>query len=785
MFLLSGCCQVCGRSTCTYQKLGAEWNAVEHLKLWPKDGGTPPTQTQERSLYPWGPVPVMVGNDVHLTGDGYSTIRVLDPQPEDVVHVRLVWDTAKCSPGTKIGPSIRRADSPESISVVYDHDAETLELFHGSTSLHLLSGTFSGQMDVKIELPTVLELTTDINVYVDEVLTYTEPAFAFKFPEELSLGIVFEAGTSGELRWDEIHISPCPYCSPPPLPNCQDYDFPRYWKTTIGSFGDQNPERPQEECNCADGTPLTEEPCALVAGTHYIANLGWTQGYHYGESKWVPALKTDPPLCRWSSVLIAGDNPWSDQAGSGTAGRLPLKIMGYMPQLDRQNPSSFVWYVNCNGELWNPSIATNTPYTSADTVVDMIGATPDTPGNAKWSLYVNIRGHGVWTPTPGVPWTPDTFGDAVCNWAQYHYQTADLPSNFDYLTQNLVFNLASGVSGRDRCTSPPAAITLVPDTVAADDEASDRFAALLAACDESCEPPVEIVSNTCYMTELNFVDENGWTWRYSVPMGLWWDDAEGSWEWRGFPVGYDNYIHDTCGPLPRLGVRVYCGRDAEGDAKSWRMEIKNLDTEETSTFPLTWFETEDPEVQIPEFEGVTTIMCSGETWDFYAFGLSPVLEDAFELGGCTWSACASPTGAMFGAAITVECDGGLGYTQRWGYMLFRQSDMLPVGINSGDVDGMTFWAQMPSGLNDGDISLACVLVHNGNAMVYLTDANREIVADGFATISMSCDPSTGFPDLGDTSPISYLWGFPSPVTTDPFGICGGSTGYGSWNIEFW
>src|SRR5690606_4050848 len=120
-----------------------------------------------------------------------------------------------------------------------------------------------------------------------------------------------------------------------------------------------------------------------------------------------------------------------------------------------------------------------------------------------------------------------------------------------------------------------------------------------------------------------------------------------------------------------------------------------------------------------------------------------------------------------------------------GYLLFTPTDDLPVGVSSGSVDGMVFRASLPGNLSGGDASSVFLFVQGGTAMVYIVDANRELVAHMFATIWHTYIPSHGKAVLDDTSPIPYYWRSPNPHLTDPFGLCSVGDGNGDWNITFW
>src|SRR5690606_5460333 len=195
---------------------------------------------------------------------------------------------------------------------------------------------------------------------------------------------------------------------------------------------------------------------------------------------------------------------------------------------------------------------------------------------------------------------------------------------------------------------------------------------------------------------------------------------------------------------------------------------------QTERFPMT----EDPQFGFV-WEGTTDIMCSGQTWDFFAGPINPT-ESTYQFGSCEWNACADPHGYYFAGQFSTECDGGLGYTQHSGWIVFSPTSPRPWMIAPV---GTVYYSPVPYGYS-GQVGGIFLYVESGTVRVQLVDGSLDPISDMFASVGYSCDPDIGRPVIDDTSPISYLWGFPSPVTSDPFGICEGTTGFGSWEITF-
>lgn len=732
--LLSGCCNPCaGGGACVTHR--DEWESYYNLlryQLADTPGGSTPV-----ALVGWEPYPSPPGRYVELEGEGSFTIDIAAPTGELMVGAAIYT----LGVGASAGVTIRRADSSDNISLWW-LGGTSWELRQGSTVLESISHAGSGEF--RLILKTPLAGTTDVEVWLPHAMTglpelvHTESAVAFVAPSELwHVGLIVD----GEAAFDYLESSPCPKiidCEPPggclatvgaEVPPV----VPVVWTMSVPAIGNDG-------MGFSDCTPFGDDDFALVRIENVV-------GYDYATTKqWEWALATFDPF---GTILGNGD---PDIIGP-TCGWLAV-----IPSFDHR-------VFECSGEIPPAVPAGKIPVRWTECAFGSDSSnTPTAAGKQGNTWLLGIQWRNVGTEVaPDMEYrvvmemhTPfGTIGDYIGAWVKY--DAADVIGGSFVLSNTYTFG----------CTLP-ATITV---TAGGQDEIARR---VLECWDTACEPPVTPQPGTCYLLNIDLVDADGFPWRMVANLGVNFDEATGSWYWEGgvspHPLADD---HDTCGPMQFGFAKIHCIEPGEGIAKTWVLDVTY--DGQTERFVMS----DDPELGLV-WEGTTDIICSGQTWDFFAWGLHAP-TGTYQFGSCEWSVCHDPMLYIIPAAFSTECDGGAGYTQHHGYLTFVPTSPMPwMTAPSGTV----FYSPLPYGY-PGPAGGIFLYVESGTVRLQIVDGQLEPLQDLFASVGYTCDGTNGNrPIIDDTSPISYLWGFPSPVTSDPFGICSGTTGFGSWSVSF-
>src|SRR5690606_16680895 len=147
--------------------------------------------------------------------------------------------------------------------------------------------------EIKLELATPREATTDVLVYIDDVLEHTETGVAFDMPDVLHLGLVTEGASGGDVRFGYLAVSPClastcePYdqfCYADPW-TAQTLTVPKMWYVNIPWPSDLDSGWPDPLTHCMD--PSGPGFDVLYPQDIYF-KLGTDVAYydHGGEGAW-------------------------------------------------------------------------------------------------------------------------------------------------------------------------------------------------------------------------------------------------------------------------------------------------------------------------------------------------------------------------------------------------------------------------------------------------------------------------------------------------------------------
>lgn len=643
--LLSGCCGCAGKQ-CTRRY---EFDAYPYLQWDLVDD-------------PAGSTPVAITWDdangrLDIEGEGSATVQVTG-NPKTISVAAEIQSLTSGSAGV----TVRRVDSSESISLWW-MGGTSYELRHGTTVLESIVGSGSGE--VKVELATPREATTDVLVYIGGTLAHTETAVAFVMPDVLHLGMIVD----GEATFEWAEISPCPI-----------YDC----------------RLPAFECLSAMGSSVTPPvlPAVWTMSVPAIANLSgdidcdlwgdadfvllerWgTVGYDNVDGTWetpISVVSDMAPLpgdaevylfaCSWIAVIPTFDTKLTECAGVANpppipSNRVPVQWVNCpFGTATGNHPSS----VGLDGPTWMVVVQ----YRNVGTEIS-----PDLEFRVRLSKHESIG----------------STADYVGSWEKYNSTAIVSGSRVLSLVQN---------SG---CDDLPATITV---TAGGELELARR----ILECDETCEPPVTPVPGCMQVT---LVDEADTPISYSVPMVVAYNEATGSWEWTG-SIG--SWEHPTCGTIPLSSYKIHCVEPQEGAAKQWVLDITT--TNGTSRISLS----DDPTFG-PVFDGTANVFCPAETWDVFA--IFPVSQEPeTDIFGCEDTTCQLEGYCISGAA---SCDTGTCAQNSFGNFLGATSGN-PPGVSSKIGDAFTgpYPVAFPSGYNvwlwkdGGGIHLA---VYNGTTLI--------------------------------------------------------------------
>lgn len=734
-------CPCCGQCTRRYNfddSLGSM--DVAQFRAYDDPGGTTPVTV----YWDYG------AEELDIEGEGCYAVEII-PASVTLKTIHVAAMVAALTTGG-VGVTIRRPESDESISLWW-LGGTSYELRHGTTVIETITHTAATD-EIKLELTTPKDPTTDVLVYIGGALVHTETAVAFVMPDVLNLGVAID----GEATVDWVEVSPCP----PVCGTSSDCDaiagvpIPKIWTVEVPSTTDS-------------GSGCTGY-CASFAGTFRLLARK-----EVSVLEWFDDGATPQPL-NWywrTSGVSFFDNPF---LGDFYCSFIQIRDTKEVDVSYWMDHDPFVY-----GQPENTIDPTTWPIDArlicADPAHPPFPYTGLSSGGTAMAWVLGFELDPI-NPTANYRLSLVTFyrKSEIAGIAEYgvKYSSAYYLTNDPTPLQGgpITLNLDGSLDGSPLVTGCtfPASVTVTPGT---DAEFMGRL------CETGCTPPVTPQPGSCYLINITLADEDGGDWDYSLPLGLQYDEDSGSWYWEGGSLSAYPYVHDTCGPLPEFDIKIHCVEPEEGASKQWVMDFTTSGG--SDRYPMAWFDVEET---IPEFEGTTDLMCSGQTWDLYAFNLRLETTE-YQFGSCGWSACATPTSPIILADISASCSGESGSGGASGPLVFQASSSLPVGVDPGDVSGLSFWSPLPSSLNTGILKMAFLYVENGTAKIQITDGAGNPIPDMSTTVAYSCDPSDDKPAFVDTSETLYDWGFPGPYTANQFGLCDGeSSGFGGWEVTF-
>lgn len=679
-----------------------------------------------------------INYQLDIEGEGSATVRAT----ANLKTISIAAEIQSLTSGSA-GVTVRRVDSAESISLWW-MGGTSYELRHGTTVLESIVGSGSGE--IKLELATPREATTDVLVYTGGTLAHTESAVAFVMPDVLHLGMIVD----GEATFEWVELSPCPiHDCKPYVVGCPPSDqveiaplMPQYWRLNVPAFEDGN------------------EICDRTQDHTKFCYQGLYSGGH---------------------LLLSGDNVvhvnTSDDPGDWKDAVTPEGCIWYKVEESRGiDPYPYPFS--------EPLTPPNGKYgTSAGAICTLI---PNVPGEPLEWHYERVAGWQVrteWRNTATFPDPPvyehrfvltcvisythePNGGVNLTEWVDYNsawFSTTSVENHDQDITLT-----RDGDGHTSRCLYVPFPETLTIKPVGSTAIDYDTFKPIVG-CGESCEPPMTPVTGVEYFTWITFEDENGELWEYPTCLGIAYNETTGSWEWSGSST--QGHVHSTCGVLPDdiLGfqVKIHCVEPAEGASKQWVMDI----TTPGGTARLLQV---DDVVHGYIFEGAADNMCSGETWNVAASPLTRVdQESAPGFGTCYLSPC----GAMWARAdVTIYCSDGLRKASLYLARSGKGGGGSIPGVNPNDIYNDDFYR----GKWPFDNSLdAWLWATSGSSYSFkITRADGSYVI-GSGSMILSCDPLT----LDDTL-FPWAW---SGQPEDPLGACPdepGGFGFSEVQIEW-
>ena len=660
------CCEQCTRRYNFDDSLGSM--DVAQFRAYDDPGGTTPVTV----YWDYG------AEELDIEGEGCYAVEII-PASVTIKTIHVAAMVTALTTGS-VGVTIRRPESDESISLWW-LGGTSYELRHGTTVLESITHTAATD-ELKLELTTPKDPTTDVLVYIGGALVHTESAVAFVMPDVLNLGVAID----GEATVDWVEVSPCP----PVCGTSSDCDaiagvpIPKIWTVEVPATTDSG-SGCTDYCASFAGTfrLLTiKELAALVwfddGATPMPANWYWRTGevsdyraHIFGDfycafaqirntkgvdvSYWLdynpavygqPENAIDPAAWPIDARLICHDPPHPSFPYSGVGGTgLELAwVLGF--ELDPINPTA------------NYRLSLVTLYRRSD--------------------IAGIAEYGV-------------------KYSSSYYLTSDpTPLQGGPITLNLDGSL-DGAPLTTGCEFP-ATVTVTPGT---DAEFMGRL------CETGCTPPVTPQPGQAYCMSVTLVDEADTPITYSVSMVAGYNETTGSWEWTGF---IDSWEHPTCGMMDLATHKIHCVEPEEGASKQWVLDITTSNG--TSRIPLS----DDPEFG-PVFDGTADVFCPTETWDVFA-GMPNVLEDTADIFGCFDAGCYVEGWCIGGVA---SCDTGTCANNTFGNHLSATASNPPgVASKIGDAFTGPYPIAVPAGYkvwlweDGGGIHLA---VYNGTTLV--------------------------------------------------------------------
>lgn len=551
---------------------------------------------------PGGSTPVTVywdygAEELDIEGEGCYAVEIIPASVTlNTIHVAAM--VAALTTGS-VGVTIRRPESAESISLWW-LGGTSYELRHGTTVLESITHTAATD-ELKLELTTPKDPTTDVLVYIGGALVHTESAVAFVMPDVLNLGVAID----GEATVDWVEVSPCP----PVCGTSSDCDaiagvpIPKIWTVEVPATTDS-------------GSGCTGY-CESFAGTFRL--LARKEVSFIG-----PAFD------------LSGDWVWQTAGVSFLDNDVLADLTCAFVQIrDTKDGGEAYWIANNPGSYSQPINAMDPatwPIESRMFCVDPAHPTMPYLTDLDWQVLAWVFGFELdpLNPTTNYRLSMVTYyrvpvggGGAPAQYgvkySSAYYLTSDpTPLQGGPITLNLDGTL-DGSPGTTGCTFP-ATVTVTPGT---DAEFMGRL------CETGCDPPVTPQPGQNLCMQVTLADADATPINYSVTMVVSFNEATGSWEWAGSLI--DPWEHPTCGTIPASDYKIHCVEPEEGAAKQWVLDITTSNG--TSRIVLS----DDPTFGLV-FDGTSNVFCSGETWDVFVFfpAIYPPTTDIF---GCEDTTC--------------------------------------------------------------------------------------------------------------------------------------------------
>lgn len=683
---------------------------------------------------PGGSTPVTVywdygAEELDIEGEGCYAVEII-PASVTLKTIHVAAMVAALTSGS-VGVTIRRPESAESISLWW-LGGTSYELRHGTTVLESITHTAATD-EIKLELATPKDPTTDVLVYIGGALVHTETAVAFVMPDVLNLGVAID----GEATVDWVEVSPCPVvCG-----TSSDCDaiagvpIPKIWTVEVPATTDSG-------SGCTDYCESFAGTFRLLARKE-VSFIDWASGSS-SDRVWRTAGVSFYENVHSMGRFYCSFIQIRDTKDGGESYWITFDPFMYEPPVDTMDPET--WPIESRVVCADPAYPTR-PYLNGSnyqiTSSWVLGFELD-PVNptANYRLSLATFYH--------VPGSTGFDGIGVKYSSAYYLTNDPTPLQGGPITLNLDGTL-DGSPLTTGCEFP-ASVTVTPGT---DAEFMGRL------CETGCTPPVTPQPGLGYFTWISFEDEDGEGWEYPTCLEISYNETTGSWEWSGYST--QGHVHSTCGTLPDqldFFVKIHCVEPQEGEAKQWVMDITTPGG--TARLP----QMEDAELGYI-FEGTSDYMCSGQTWDAVALPVSIVNDDsAPSFGSCALSPCT----ALWARAQVLFTCGDFSQTQVSVYLNRSAKGNVGSPPSEWTVPGVD-----PASIYGNDVYVGAFPLGVGYTLYLWADSVSTYqwkvshVSDPVSVISISgsesisCSPIT----LADGSGILEWW----DDDADPFGIC--------------